>query len=61
MSNATASLSFNSLHKAWAPTTPAAGPDSSMRTHSVCAWRDWYRPPVDCTSRKAPLNLSFLM
>ena len=38
MSKAIALSIFSARHSACVPMTPAAGPDSSMRTHWLCAW-----------------------
>ena len=38
------------------PTTPAAGPDSSMRMQDCLASPTSNNPPVDCTMRKLPAN-----
>ena len=43
-------------HSALAPTTPAAGPDSSMRMQDCRASPTSNSPPVDCTIRKLPPN-----
>ena len=43
-------------HSALVPITPAAGPDSSMRTQARCASSRSNNPPVDCTIRKSPLE-----
>ena len=61
MSNAIAFLSPSVRHSAWVPMTPAAGPDSSMRTQWSLAWSASYSPPVDCTIRNEPENPSLRM
>ena len=43
-------------HSALVPTTPAAGPDSSMRMQDCRASPTSNSPPVDCTIRKLPPN-----
>jgi hypothetical protein len=54
MSKAMAFLSPMRSHNALVPVTPAAGPDSSIRMHALCASSAPNRPPVDCTIRNSP-------
>ena len=56
MSNAMASARPSCMQIACAPMTPAAGPDSSMRTQPTRACSIGNKPPVDWTTQKSPLK-----
>ena len=58
MSNAIARSRPSAAQRRCVPITPAAGPDSSIRMHSLRACAASNSPPVDCTTRNRPGNVS---